>query len=84
MHGRMFDETCIYLNKTNNKWLTIGIAPDAVNNVNEKISGFTSEVYLCGNKCENFKLGGLKGFIQLMRQLRELEYFKSAFLSVSI
>lgn len=74
MRKRLFNASRIYLNNSNTKWLDIGVKPSS--NHFGNISGFTTEVFLDGDKCTRLALGGLIGFKQLVRQIRGTDEFK--------
>lgn len=66
----MIQETRIFLNKSNSKWIVIGINPE------EKI--FDIDVWLGGEKCTPFKLGE-NGLTDLICMLAGHTYFKDEY-----
>lgn len=69
-NNRMIQETRIFLNKSNSKWIVIGINPE------EKI--FDIDVWLGGDKCTPFKLGE-NGLTDLICMLAGHTYFKDEY-----
>lgn len=79
--SRLYSETKVYLNNTNCKWISIGVTPNQ--RENGPIKGFETELLLGGDKCPSLAMGGIVGFLQLVRQLRNVGYWQHMFLEVS-
>lgn len=87
MHYRLYDETTVYLNRSNSKWISIGIAPSSLEIGSTK--SFTLEIRIRGDKTEKgfmpaFTIGGLGEFLQLVRQVRNIDRLRSTSLEVCI
>lgn len=69
-NNQLLKETRVFLNKSNSKWVTIGINPE------DKV--FKVDVWIGGDKCMPFKIGedGLTDFISM---LAKHPYFKEDF-----
>ena len=72
---RLFNQSRIYLNNSNSKWLDIGVQPTSYQ-FDGVIDEFTTEIFLGGEKCNRLALGGIVGFRQLIRQIRQIDEFK--------
>lgn len=79
--SRLYTETKVYLNNTNCKWVSVGVAP--YQGEGGPIKKFETELFLGGDKCASVPLGGIVGFLQLVRQLRSIGYWQNMFLDVS-
>lgn len=82
MRTRLFDETRIFLNNSNCKWVSIGVKPTSPYGKGD-IKNFVVEIYLGGEKTVPMALGGVVGFTQLMRQIREIDFFQNLHPDVS-
>lgn len=74
MKNRSFCEKRVYLNKSNTKWLSIGIKPTYHLLDTE---GFTTEVRLSGTTSSPISLGDLNGLLSLYKVIRTIPYFVS-------
>lgn len=81
MHSRLYCETKIYLNNTNCKWIAVGVIPSQRGT--SGITTFETELYIGGDKVASVPLGGVIGFLQLVRQLRTIGYWRNMFSEVN-
>lgn len=79
--SRLYSETKVYLNNTNCKWISNGVAP--IEREGGPIKRFETELFLGGDKCASVSLGGVVVFLQLVRQLRIIGYWQNMFSYVS-
>lgn len=63
-------DTRIYLNNSNSKWLTIGVNLDKPE--------FYTDIFIQGDKCKPFKLG-VNGLNCLVAELAQHAYFREEF-----
>lgn len=87
MHYRLYDESIVYLNRSNSKWVSIGIAPSSLEIGSTK--SFTLEIRIRGDKTEKgfapaFNVGGLAEFMQLVRQVRNIDRCRLTSLEVCL
>lgn len=96
MRDRIYDESRIHLNNSNVKWMSIGINPTSLGSIGG-IKNFSAEIRLMGLKSFGgygdgfrggaglwvFSIGGLTEFLQLMRQIREIDIFRLYSVEVS-
>lgn len=73
--NRVMRETRFFANKSNAKWLSLGIVP-ATKILNDAARGFFFEAYLCGDKCIPMPLGGISGLAGLFDTIRQLPTFQ--------
>lgn len=81
LHTRLYCETKVYLNNTNCKWIAVGVTPNQ--RAAGPVTNFETELYIGGDKCASVAIGGVVGFLQLVRQLRTIGYWQNMFLEVS-
>lgn len=79
--SRLYAETKVYLNNSNCKWIAIGVSPNQ--REGGPIKKFETELFLGGDKSASVPIGGVVGFLQLVRQLRTIGYWQNMFLDVS-
>lgn len=81
MRSRLYSETKIYLDNTNCEWIAVGVIPSQ--RVGSSITAFETELHIGGDKCARVSIGGVIGFLQLVRQLRTIGYWQNMFLQVN-
>lgn len=82
-HHRMLMKKKYYINNSNTKWLTVGIKP-ASKFLGPDAAGFYVDTMIGGGKMKPVSLGGIDGFINLCKTLREnFDEFKYAYSSSS-
>lgn len=81
MRGRMLNETTYYINESNNKWLSIGVAPSFSNN---EMNDFSIRIILAaGDKRQQLNMNGINELCELFKAIRSVDLFKCVFMDVS-
>lgn len=75
--NRMFAEKRFYCNKSNSKWITVGIVP-ATKMLDEEAPGFYFEALFCGEGKPPMPLGGIEGLASLFCTMRQMPPFQHA------
>lgn len=87
MHYRLYNESVFYLNRSNSKWISVGIVPSSLGI--GSVKDFALEIRIRGDKNEkgfipSFTIGGVVEFMQLVRQVRDIDRCRSTSLEVRL